>query len=668
MRYPFLTRTLSLALALLAGNLHAQTEELVTATAEPELLNKSSAQETAKTYQRAQDLAYGATLYKYFQGDYFSALSTLLVAQKKDSIQVHWDNAAMIEGGISLGFGLHRRAGELFQQQLDTPAADTVPKYHQAAWLKLAELNYLNGDFATAAAQLEKSGAAQKSSLPLNLALRNNDFSTAQKLLEGTEITAEEQLLGHINFGAALARTGQFPAAVSEYQRAVELAGDIGEPSVQIPVLADKAHIGAGYALALAQQHTEAKQAFARVRLNTPWATRALLGMAWSSINNEDYQAGIDALQFLLNQHGRSPAAREAMVALPYGYEKLGKRNIALSAYQQSETFYQQTLGQLQQLQKALATEPLAYDPKVREVRRYGWLQLAQANPLLRDNQHFLQPILQSDHFQLRLTELRDLQQMSQVLQDWENKLPQLAELIEERHRRRTAIIERYNSAQFDQQLQMATQQYEQLNTALAQIETEHDALGLLATTVDPEQPNETLELLDILLSAEQRHQKLKQQGKDTPLQANTLSKSRGVLLWQANEQYHGKLWQQRKSLEQLAEQLLRSKEQRKDTDSEAQRAPQLRQLAYRIATVSEIVPVQQHAIDRASAQVEAALRREVIAQLDREQQQILGYMAHTRLAIARLQDAEMQQSAQPPISEAADVDSDALSGAAANE
>ncbi|WP_445355467.1 hypothetical protein ACJJI5_02875 [Microbulbifer sp. EKSA008] len=656
MHYPSFTRTLSLALTLAASNLCAQEADTVAETNSP-----SNEQRAPQKYQRAQDLAYGATLYEYFQGNYFDALSTLLVAQQRDSIQIHRDNAALIEGGISLGFGLHRRAAELFEEQSNVEAA---PKYRRTAWLKLAELNYLNGDFVSAAAHLEKSGVAEESSLPLNLALRNKDLTTAQKLLETSDLYPAEKLLGHINLGAAFARSGQLPAAIHEYQVAVDFAETIDIPSSEIPILIDKAHIGMGYALALAEQHSAAKEAFSRVRLNTPWATRALLGMAWSSINGEDYQAGIDALQFLLDKHRYSPAAREAMVALPYGYEKLENRSVALRAYQSAEAYYLETLTELHQLQQDLATEPLAYDPVQREAWRYGWLQLAQASPLLRDNQHFLRPILQSDHFQLRLTKLRDLQQLTQVLQTWQDKLPQFADLIEERHLRRTTIIDNYNSAQFDQQLQMATQQYDHLRAALEHIEQERDALTLLATTATPNEQSETLELLEILTGAQERLKKIQDSGKASQQQAETLAKARGILLWQASEQYHEKLWQQQKSLQLLEDQLRRGREQRKKTDTEAQRGPQLRQLAYRVVTAGDEIPAQQAAIGRASELIEADLRREVIAQLGREQQQIHNYMAHTRLAIARLQDAEMQAI---PTTSQADSDTD-NTGAADNE
>lgn len=128
----------------------------------------SCADEERKKYSQAQDMAYGVVLYNYFQGNYFDALSTLMVARERDAIKIHSDSAALIEGGISLGFGLRRRAASLFEQQLQwDDNSDTAARQRRLAWLKLAELNYLQGDWALAAEQLQKSGA--DSELELNL-------------------------------------------------------------------------------------------------------------------------------------------------------------------------------------------------------------------------------------------------------------------------------------------------------------------------------------------------------------------------------------------------------------------------------------------------------------------------------------------------------------------
>ncbi|WP_323846362.1 hypothetical protein [Microbulbifer magnicolonia] len=635
--------------------------------AAPTLAADEPEKDAPQKYRQAQDMSYGAALYDYFQGNYFDSLSTLLVAEQRGAIQTHRDNAALIEGGISLGFGLHQRAAELFEQQLQQSDGNSEvrARHRKIAWLKLAELNYLQGNWPLAEAQLQKSGAAQESALDLNLALRTGDYSAAVTLLQVEALPLEQRVLGYINLAAAVAREGELPAAVLHYRKAADLAAGQEDSSVELQVLADKAHIGAGYVYTLQQRYTEAMDEFRRVRLHTPWASRALLGLGWSAINSGDHQSAVNALQFLVNTDSDSAAAREAMVALPYSYEKLQRPGAALAAYRRAEGHYHSVLIQLELLQKDI--EAVEFSPAGdATAQRYGWLQLAEAPQLMHDNQRYLQPILQSDNFQLRLSELRDLRQLAQVIENWQQKLPQLAQLIDERRLRRKSIVENYQSAQFDQQVEIAAQQYRELEESLARIQRERDALALLAAGAEE---GESAEMLSLLKRAEGRYQILEDLGQARASQQKTLQRARGLLLWQASEQYHDKLWQQREQLQALDEQLKDAERQRRETDLVALRAPQLNQLRAELTAAAPELAAQQSAIFGASNLIEESIRRDVIAELGRERDQVRQYVAHSRLAIARLQDAAMQGAvapAQNPAAGTPDTESAATESSAA--
>lgn len=597
----------------------------------------SCADEERKKYAQAQDMAYGVVLYNYFQGNYFDALSTLMVARERDAIKVHSDNAALIEGGISLGFGLRRRAAALFEQQLrEDDRTEAAARRRRVAWLKLAELNYLQGDWPQAAEQLQKSGAKDESVLALNLALRRGDFSAAETILAKKKLPLEQRILGTINLAAAQAREGNLSAAALYYQKAAKLAVGQDNPTEAILVLADKAYTGAGYAFALQEQHDRAIDAFRRVRLGTPWSSRALLGLGWSAVNSAQYPIAVDALQYLVDHNSDSEAAREAMVALPFSYEKLQRPEAALSAYQKAEEYYLTVLAELEQLQKNIEVSEFA--PVGGDAQRYGWLQLAETPQLMRDNRRYLRPILQSDKFQLRLSELRDLRQLSRVIEGWQERLPHFTHLIEARAQRHRALVDMYNSAQFDQRLQIAEQEYLRLEEALARIEKERDALALLAA-----QQSEYSEMLSLLRRAEQRYKVLENAGRVRESQKKTLARARGILLWLASEEYHHNLWQKRKTLRDLREQLEAAERQRRETDLVARRAPQLNQLRTKVAAAAPQLAAQGDAIARAADLIEASIRADVIAELNRERARIQQYMAHSRLAIARLQDAAMQ-------------------------
>lgn len=625
MPYPAPLRTISLTLALLGAGAQSLASE-----------------KEAPQYRQAQDMAYGVALYDYFQGNYFDALSSLMVADKRDAIRVHADNAALIEGGISLGFGLPERAATLFEQQLQQERGDpeTLARYRKVAWLKLAELNYRQQDWPLAAEQLQKSGAADKSDLSINLALHTRDFVAAERLLDTDTLPLAQRLLGRINLAAALAREQRYGEAIAQYKKADALGADPENPTEEVRILRDKAHIGAGYAYALQQRFPQALAEFRRVRLRTAWADRALLGLGWAAINSGQYPSAIDALQFLLEQHSGSAQVREALVALPYSYEKLQRPKAALVAYRLAESRYHAALSELQQLQQSVTTLEFAADLET-EQPRFGWLEVADTPQLLQDNRRYLQRILESDQYQLRLSELRDLRQLARVIDNWRQRLPLFDQLIDARKRRRSDIVENYSSAQYDQQVEMAGRQYRELKNALARIERDRDGLALLAVA-----DNENAELLQLLQRAEKRYGKLAPHGKTRDYQRKTLQRARGLLQWQAAQEYHDNLWQQRQSLEALDRQLESAGRQRLRVARVVSRAPQLQRLQAKVADAGPRLARQGRAIADASAAIESSIRRDVITELQRQRAQIQQYMAHSRLAIARLQDAAMQGTA----------------------
>ncbi|MFV8780890.1 hypothetical protein ACNKU7_00575 [Microbulbifer sp. SA54] len=613
-------------------------------------------QSSERKYQQAQDMRYGAALYHYFQGNTFDALSTLMVSDLRGGIAHHADNADLIRGGISLAFGLEKQAATLFEKQLQRAGSDEdqqrLSRFREIAWLKLAELNYRHGNWDTAATQLEKSGALRQSSLTLNLSIRNGDLEQAQQLLAMAELPVAEQVLGHINLGAALARQQQLSTAAQEYRRAAALVERDPEAGEELRILRDKARIGAGYALALNNDYAAAAEEFRSVRLDTPWSGDALLGLGWAAVNSGVHQQAVDALSYLIQQNPLSPQVQEALLALPYSYEQLQRPQLALQAYQHAEAQYQQALADLQALHSASAglQFPLMEETEggVPNLQRYGWLEDAETPPLIRDNQRYLLQMMQSDRLQLQLSELRDLQQLQRVLVRWQQRLPEFHNLIDEREQRRNSILQQHESAQYDQQVQIAEQQLAKLKASVARIEADQDGLALLASD-----GGEAAEFLEMLRSAQERYQRLTRAGKTSNYQQQTLARARGLLQWQASEQYHDNLWKNHKAIAALETELTEAARRQRHVAHIAAEAPQLNLLAGSVSDAGLRLAQQQRNIDRASAQVEDAIRTDLQAALYSAQQRVQQYMAHTRLAIARIQDAAMQGQLAPPAADA---------------
>ena len=645
----------SLALSLtglLAGAMPCAAQD----SAEPEASPGNS-----KKFQQAQDMRYGAALYHYFQGNTFDALSTLMVSDLRGGIAYHADNAELIRGGISLAFGLERQAADLFEQQLqktaDAENQQRIARFREIAWLKLAELNYRHQNWDTAAIQLEKSGAIHQTTLTLNLAIRNGDLEQAAQLLRMADLPPAERVLGHNNLAAAFARGEYFPEAAEEYQRAVDLVESVTldkdlEPDLreELYILRDKARIGTGYALTLQGNYAAAAEAFRRVRLDTPWSADALLGLGWASVNGGVHAQAVDALGYLIRQNPLLPQVQEALLALPYTYEALQRPKLALSTYQSAEQQYQSALTDLNNLHSAAGQLQFAEidGDKHIDLQRYGWLEDAETPALIRMNQHYLLQIMQSDRLQIQLSELRDLQQLRRVLDRWQQRLPEFHTLIDEREQRRVDIVRQYDSAQYDQQVQIAEQQLATLQASLARVEADKDGLAMLAT-----QDGENAEFLQMLRDAEARYAHLSNAGKTSNYQQQTLARARGILQWQASEQYHQNLWQKRKAIDNLEAELVTAARNQRNVARIAAEAPQLNLLAGSVNDAGLRINQQRNAIDRASALIETQIRSDLQNALGEARNRVEQYMAHTRLAIARIQDAAMQGHFDPPATSA---------------
>ena len=98
-----------IAVSILAFSLSA--EEIAEELAE-------KAREDLKRPVYLQDLAYGEILFKYYRGDEISALTHILIAQKKNQLPNHANNAELLSGVIYLNLGMLSKAQDIFNHLL----------------------------------------------------------------------------------------------------------------------------------------------------------------------------------------------------------------------------------------------------------------------------------------------------------------------------------------------------------------------------------------------------------------------------------------------------------------------------------------------------------------------------------------------------------------------
>ncbi|GMG88086.1 hypothetical protein [Biformimicrobium ophioploci] len=593
------------------------------------------AAEKNEKYTAAQDLWYGASLFEYYQGNHFNALSKLMVAQERGQLPVHGESAELIEGGLSLEFGLDRRAAELFQKQFEISSRQSalLSRFTDNAWLNIADHTYREGLFGESYQFLERiSGRAlddperREVQIRLNLLLKEGKLETAERLIQTALLPNEAGALAYINLGGARARVGNFAAATISYRKALDIVAELD--SAEARVLQDKANMGNGFALALMQQYMPAVQAFQAVRLNTPWSEKAMLGLAWAAASDGEYLQAAGVLKHLTEREALSVQVQEALFALPYSYEKLKRPNLALAAYRRAAEKYSQGLRELEQLEAGLREAEFEY-----ATGPDGSTQTLSFPSVIVKNHFYLSPVLLSDTFRLQYRELQNLLQMQAVVQDWQEKLPFFADNLREREARRERTLKTYESAQFDAVLDI---QEKTLKTVLAEIKRINESRDYFALVDDVEM----LELLSMVDEAEARYEKLAGQGAASEEQLLTIRRARGILLWNASEAFSERSWQARKQAAALISSVQEGRELYRSVKKIAETAPSIQQKRTQIQQAESTLRTQEEALAQAIGQHEKRVRAALVGEVQSQAKKLRDYLGQSQLAIARIYDA----------------------------
>jgi len=86
---------------------------------------------------QVKDLAYGASLFNFYQENYFSSITDLLVAEHKQSVNNHGDEPELLLGSLYLLYGLHDEAAEIFKALVKNTSNTATT---DQAWFYLAKV------------------------------------------------------------------------------------------------------------------------------------------------------------------------------------------------------------------------------------------------------------------------------------------------------------------------------------------------------------------------------------------------------------------------------------------------------------------------------------------------------------------------------------------------
>ncbi|MEX1031863.1 MAG: hypothetical protein WDZ30_00740 [Cellvibrionaceae bacterium] len=595
------------------------------------------------------DLRYGATLYEYFQGNYFEALSELMVAEARGGIKGHGDNPALIKGGISLSFGMEQNAGDLFAELLSADESGEFSRpleVRNAAWFYLAKLRYLRGDWdgteeslSRITGRFDKDLLAELESTVINLAIRRDDLAAAEAQL-GKLRHAEDRLhYIYYNLGNAYGRAQNFEQANYYYRRLAALTiSDLPSRQEEQLALYDKAMTAAGYSNIMQGQPREAIQQFSRVRLDSPFSKRALLGYGWAAAETDDYRLALKPWQALSELPLIHAPVQEALIAVPYAYEQLGAQGQALQAYIDAEDAFQAEMDRIDQVMSQIDQLDVLSALNITDTDNRDWFLLDETSGA-RPHLVYLAELFSLNHFQGSIQELRDLLHMAQRLRSWQVKLNAYRFMLQEREINRVSQLQAIARQNMQGKLRQMIAARDQLDRELERIAAQRDYFALVS--------EEEKELVDIARSAEQSLALLKQAGEPVEEYEALVKRYRGLLFWEASQQFPERQWEVRRRIRQLNDAILEAETNLDRLRRVINEAPDIAPYRRRIAIMSERLDEQTARVDAALALAETTLRGKVSEELTKQRGRLQHYMAEARLSVARLYDLAAQEQRQ---------------------
>ncbi|MEZ5566526.1 MAG: tetratricopeptide repeat protein [Gammaproteobacteria bacterium] len=576
-----------------------------------------------------RDLYYGEALFQFYQDKHFDALTHLLVARSTGRVQNHETESELLLGGLYLNYGQHVRAEEIFNRLL---TADVSPSVRDRAWFYLGKVRYqrgLNEDaltaFARISGELPASLSAELPMLKAQSLMALERFDEAATLLDNWKGPDGWLPYARYNLGVAFIRLNR----LSDGARQLDRVGRSSPRSEELLDLRDKANLALGYAYLQQSLDGQARPVLARVRLASPFANKALLGVGWADAAAHNYRAALTPWLELKQRDLVDSAVQESMLAVPYAYAQLNAHGSAAEGYQAALVSFDSEIGQLDKAIQSAENGDLTRALLVRDdpgIGRWYW-ELEQ----LPDSTaaRYLYPLIANNRFQEGLRNVRDLDALDGHLQEWRDKLAAFDDVVATRRKaygqREPVIRESLDKVN----LPALQARRDAVAARLAEIEAQRDIAGL-----------GTDEELD-------RSRRLTAIGNDPGLKAadagdlnDRYRLLKGVQLWNLDRDYKYRLWAQKRALHELDGLLAEATRRQADTNAVRRDMPaNLDTFSRRIADVVPRIEGMQQVIARVRGQQEGQLHAMAVETLHEQRERLAAYRVQAQFALATIYD-----------------------------
>ena len=578
-----------------------------------------------------EDAHFGEVLFYFYQEDYFPAIVRLLAAQQKSRLDNHMDESELLLGGLYLSYGHHLRAAEIFERLL----ADNVqPEIRDRTWFFLAKIWHQRGYLAEAQNALDNIQRElpdplepERHMLQAQILIDEGEHARAIAMLQDWRGKDAWASYAKFNLGVALVRNGQVGGAAE----ILEDLGRLDSYNEELSSLRDKANLALGYAYLQDGQPQAAKTPLQRVRLDGPFSNKALLGVGWADAEVDDYSRALVPWMELHDRDLLDPAVQESMLAVPYAMAKLDAISQAADHYLNAvEAFYEE--GQridkaIEYIESGTLMQEFLDQDSTETTGWYWKLQEIPDGPEAR----YLYHLLATNKFQEGLKNYRDLWYLRRNLDEWQQSVDVYRNMLDTRELAYNERLPRVQASLAQADLDGMVARKLEFDARLRSIEENGDSLAL-ATTQEFDMWGE--------ITAIERNPALRA---DIPEAEDVRHKVRllkGVLQWQLDEEFRGRLSKVRRNLRETGEALVETQRSRRQVDETMRNEPIL------FADFNQRVDGLSPRIDALSARVETAMANQhrfmqgiAVEELVAQKQRLDTYTIQARFALAAIYD-----------------------------
>ena len=501
---------------------------------------------------KLQDLAYGEILYHYYRGDEISALTRILIANKNNQLPNHSNSAELLSGVIYLNLGMLTKAQGIFNRLLSKE--DLKHELIAKIEFYLAKLHYKQGDFEQAKRRLLNiysvldTKLADESLIMLsNIDLYDGQLQSARDWLKQISRDSEFLSYSRYNLGILWLKDGKLANALPFLTKVYFTF----EPTDVQRSLQDKAKVALGYHYLKSKNFEKARAQFLSVRLKSPYTNKALLGAGWTYIENEQYEKALSHWLELSKKDVRDIAVQEALLAIPYAYQKLEAMDLSLRHYLKASDSYQNQIKIIEKIEKKIEKGKFIKKllSKLKKANRKNKTNAAVVDSELfgDDYDYYIYELIAKNKFNEDYRSFQKIGQLDLMLEHWEKQLPMFSEMLKANQISFNKKIPKIDAYIDKGLLEKYIINSKQIDNELEQI-SRSENLHLLATS-------EQKKLYERISRLEKRLKIIPAEMINAE-QLEKVRRAKGVLQWQFEENKADKIWQLRKEKDNLDEML----------------------------------------------------------------------------------------------------------------